>query len=276
MNTNKYIQLIALWAITLMGLTSCDKEGVLVEEVTGYTTVSAKIDFQADKDRTYKMVVDGNEIKEGEKLFLPRTGGKVLFEVFRDNETTPELQEEIELENGGIISLVQLPESKISLAGVGSTEEEDPKTRNSIKARFFYAQQDFGKSIKVDVFVYDASDFEMKWIPLTSFTVQQGKISDYIEFDLAMFYEPGEGIAGDHMPTFSCDITNMDNGEKILNHENFVTIEYQDPMNWMSADENGDRSAYKFATFELQDFGYGTFMFMPVFGIHWEDVKQAQ
>lgn len=65
MNTNKYIQLIALWAITLMGLTSCDTEGLLNEKIAGFTKLNSKVIYPERLFDDYRVEFNGQNVKDG-------------------------------------------------------------------------------------------------------------------------------------------------------------------------------------------------------------------
>ncbi|WP_394700335.1 hypothetical protein [uncultured Bacteroides sp.] len=263
------IKLLAFYFLATFFLGGCDTEGE--NTYAGYMAFQVKIDFQANKDDVYKIVFNGENIDLNKATYLSGSGemsGTLL--AYKNDETMPELETEVTVQNGTVISLVQLPDSPISLAST-STDEEDPETRNRIKMRFFYTQEELGSTAKFVFYMTDGGGDMSQWDEIANINLEKGKFSPYIEFDLAKYYTPESVAAGEyHDPIITCDIYN-ESGELLYTHESLaIWIDWSADL-YESADENGARSGYKFMSSQLDisEEGYGGFNL--VFGIPWGD-----
>lgn len=263
-------KLLVFCFFSIIFLAGCDTEGENTTD-TRYITFRVKIDFQANKDDVYRVVFNDQEINLNGNNFSSGNGeisGTLL--AYKNDETVPELETEITVQNGTIISLVQMPDSPISLALSGA-DEEDPATRNGIKMRFFYALEELGSSAKFVFCMTDGGGDMSQWDEIATINLEKGKFSPYIEFDLAKYYTPQSAAAGEyHDPIITCDIYN-ESGELLYTHESLsIWVDYLFDL-YEPIDENGTRSGYKFMSSQLaiEGGGYGGFNY--VFGIPWEN-----
>lgn len=272
----KIFTYLAAMLLLVGSLTACETEGDSIGMEQGYNTLTVKLQFQANKDVAYYAILDGEPMPTldayGASVILPKSEESVSLKVYAEGSAIPELEETIEMEDGSMtVSLVQLPDSPISIASTGA-EEADPATRNRIKIRFFYAQEDLGNSLKINVFGTDGGGDFSTWDEITSFTMEKGKFTDYIEFDMAKYYTSETAAAGEyHDPMYCFDVTDLDSGEKIMD---YTTFGLRVDLTWdiyELPDENGARSGYKFMSSEMiidREYGYGYFQF--AFGTPWE------
>lgn len=212
----KYRQLIALWALLLLGLTGCDTTLDVNEKITGYKTISAKISWQADPDTKYKITVDG---KDTTFLFIPRSQEAVHLQVFNVDSNRMEIDEQVLVKDGSqSISLIQLPEQPIQM--ISESNESDPKDKHHVKVRLFYnqdvlnrADKNWGKRVKVELFA--SVDREKTFKPTgIVFELESGKLSDYVELDLNLLWPEG----GDRAIIFNSDVTDLETGELLQDH----------------------------------------------------------
>lgn len=260
-------KLLAFCFFTIVFLAGCNTEGE--NTYAGYTTFQVKIDFQANKDDVYRVVFNDQEINLNGNNFSSGNGeisGTLL--AYKNDETVPELETEVTIQNGTIISLVQLPDAPISLASSG-VDEKDPATRNGIKIRFFYTLEELGSSAKFIFYMTDGGGDMSQWDEIATINLEKGKFSPYIEFDLAKYYTPQSAAAGEyHDPTITCDIYN-ESGELLYTHESqAILVDYWFNL-YEPTDENGARSGYKFMSSQLDVYEGGYGGFTCAFGTPW-------
>jgi len=263
----KNVNLLVLYSLVLILLAGCDYENKYAE--VGFIKYEIKIDFQADKNNVYKVLFNNENIDLNTDSYLSRdaeASGTLL--VYKNDETVPELETEVTIQDGTIISLVQLPDSPISLASSG-VDEKDPATRNGIKIRFFYTLEALGSSAKFVFYMTDGGGDMSQWDEIATINLEKGKFSPYIEFDLAKYYTPQSAAAGEyHDPTITCDIYN-ESGELLYTHESqAILVEYWFDL-YEPTDENGARSGYKFMSSQLDVYEGGYGEFTCAFGTPW-------
>lgn len=256
--------ILSLLCCSLVFLPGCDTEAEVLDG--GYIEFGGvKLVFQADAADTYKFTLDGDTIRISERRYLPRTKTTALLRAFKNNETTPVLEEEIAIEHRKMVELVQMPGADIVVAS--AEEEEDPSSGNSTKVRFFYKNIDgLGSSIKIDIYAAFAWGTTFLPDPVASVSVEEGQLSEYVELDLNCVYTEDP----DASPMFFSDIFDLENNVQFTDHE---SIDYNEKgmipvFGFSSTEEPGYKSPYKFETFQLST-EWDMKMFTPVFNTPW-------
>lgn len=188
----------------LLSFAGCDTEGEVVD--TGFITTDVNLVWKADNTASYKLTLDGDTVKS--QMHFSRDKKKAMLRAFKNNETTPELEEEVTLENNKRIELIQLPGSKISF--YKASEETDPSSEHNVKLRLFYSTTEgWGKSVKVDIWAKAGRRGEH--VPTNiSMILKEGKLSDYTELNLNYFLPDNEGS-----PKFYAEITDVETGKQL-------------------------------------------------------------
>ncbi|MBP1614599.1 MAG: hypothetical protein H6Q13_2047 [Bacteroidetes bacterium] len=250
-----YIYVLFFCLISL--LAGCDTEGE--NTYAGYTSFMVKIEWQADADVVYKMTFDNDTIKQNTEIIVPREQTSGILRVFRNDETTPELEQEVTIENGIELSLIQLPGSTISFSS--TEDEEDPSDSARIKVRFFYNDiEGIGSSAKVDIFT--STDLKT-WESVGSTTLEEGKLSSYVELNLNHFFPSSTKTA-----RFCCDITDIETGIMVAQHTSRAgLITFQEGSSSFDS-VTGFKAINKFATCQMAS--PTTYKFNYVFGTAWE------
>ncbi|WP_448788301.1 hypothetical protein [Bacteroides graminisolvens] len=251
----KNVKSLILYFFILI-LSGCDTEGEYTD--AGYVSFRVKIEWQADANIDYKMTFDNDTIKQNTGIIVPREQTSGVLRVYRNDETTPELEKEVTIENG-VISLIQLPGSTISLSP--TVEDEDPSESSRIKVRFFYnGIEGIGNSAKVDIFT--STDFRT-WDSVGSITLEEGKLSSYVELNLNHFFPASTRTA-----YFCCDITDLATGVMLAQHTSRAgLITFQTGSSSFDS-VTGFKAINKFATCQMA--APTTYRFNYVFGTAWE------
>lgn len=257
----KRIYLLLLLFSILASLSSCDTEGNFID--TGYNTFGGvKILWQADNTIKYKLTLDGDSIS---KVYYPSDKTKGILKVFKNDETTPELETEVAI-NGKQVELVQMPESPIMLAA--NNDETNPSNRNSVKVRFFIPSNfnDWANSVQVDIY---ATVDKKNYTPTgKSLTLEKGKLSDYVELNLNMFFPESSNTV-----TFNFDVKDMD-GNILVDHTASKSknnqILFQSGSSKLT--DTGWEPINKFATTQMEKKTAGSnvlYRFLYKFGTSW-------
>jgi len=252
-----YIGLCALLLTILLG--GCDKEGELFDKE--FSIFAVNMLWQADASISYKYTLDNDTIKG--LAYIPRDKTSGILRVFKNDETTAELEQEITLQEGrNDVDLVQLPESPVVI----SPSESDPSTTHHVKVRLFYKGiEGWGSSVKVDI--YATVDRVTYTSTGVSVVLEEGKLSPYFELNLNQFFpENTSEIA------FNSDITDVATGTLLVDHSkgpNYGAIKFADDIVSFDA-TNGWKSPKKCATSQMRKQGSSLFRFLFAFGIPWE------
>lgn len=249
-----YIYVLFFCLISL--LAGCDTEGEYTD--AGYTSFEVKIEWQADADVVYKMTFNNDTIKQKTGIIVPIEQTSGILRVYRNNETSPELEKEVAIENGVVLSLIQLPGSSISFSP--TVDEKDPSESSRIKVRFFYnGIEGIGNSAKVDIFT--STDFRT-WESIGSTTLEEGKLSSYVELNLNHFFPSSTKTA-----RFCCDITDIETGIMVAQHTSRAgLITFQEGSSSFDS-VTGFKAINKFATCQMAP--PTTYRFNYVFGTAW-------
>lgn len=113
-STNKYIQLIVLWAIALTGLTGCDTELDVNEKIAGFTKLNSKVIYPEGSFDDYRVEFNGQNVKDG---FFTREETEGELKVYYPKDAT---KAEVTIpynidEQGTNIELIRLPGKKFEL-----------------------------------------------------------------------------------------------------------------------------------------------------------------
>lgn len=209
MNMKYFLGLSALLLTLLLG--GCEKDGV--ETIKGFSTVTVNMQWRADESITYKYTFDNDTING--MIYIPRDKTSGVLRVFKNNESTAELEQEVTLQEGrNVINLVQFPGSPVIITPV----EADPSTTHHVRVRLFYDNiTGWGKSVRVDIFaiLYDPITWESIYKPTgVSVVLEEGKLSDYFELDLNQFFPANinDGVY------YNSDITDVVTGALLVDH----------------------------------------------------------
>lgn len=256
----KNIHSFILFFCFLFLLVGCDNnEDSYVDK--GYSLFGVNMLWQADASIGYKYTLDSDTVKVGEAFYLPRDKTSGIFRVFKNDETTPELEQEVTLQEGNnVIDLVQLPESSVVI----SPSEDDPSTTHHVKVRLFYKGiAGWGSSVKVDI--YATVDRVTYTSTGVSVVLEEGKLSPYFELDLNQFFPTNTSQV-----VFNSDITDVATGALLVDHSkgtNYGAIQF----GTTSLDAtNGWKSTNKCATSQMKKQGSSLFRFLLTFGTPWE------
>lgn len=253
----KNIHLFILFFCFLFLLIGCDKNGESLDK--GYSLFEVNMLWQADASISYKYTLDNDTVSG--LAYIPRDKTSGILRVFKNDETTPELEQEVTLQGGSnIIDLVQLPESPVMI----SPSESDPSTAHHVKVRLFYKGiEGWGSSVKVDI--YATVDRVTYTSTGVSVILEEGELSSYFELDLNQFFPTSTSPV-----YFNSDITDVVTGTLLVNHSkgtNYGAIQF----GTTSLDAtNGWQSTNKCATSQMKKQGSSLFRFLPVFGIPWK------
>lgn len=254
----KNIHSFILFFCFLFLLVGCDNiEDVYVNK--GYSLFKVKMLWQADASISYKYTLDNDSVGPVSSYIRDKTSG--ILRVFKNNETTPELEQAVTLQEGdNVVDLVQLPESPVVI----SPSESDPSTAHHVKVRLFYKGiAGWGSSVKVDI--YATVDRVTYTSTGVSVVLEEGKLSPYFELDLNQFFptNPSQVV-------FNSDITDVATGTLLVNHSkgtNYGAIQF----GTTSLDAtNGWQSTNKCATSQMKKQGSSLFRFLLVFGTPWK------
>ncbi|WP_071145272.1 hypothetical protein [Bacteroides ihuae] len=249
----KNVKLLILYFFILI-LSGCDTEGEYTD--AGYTSFEVKIEWQADADVVYKMTFNNDTIKQKTGIIVPIEQTSGILRVYRNNETSPELEKEVAIENGVVLSLIQLPGSAISFSP--TEDEKDPSESSRIKVRFFYnGIEGIGNSAKVDIFT--STDLRT-WDSVGSITLEEGKLSSYVELNLNHFFP-----ASTRSAYFCCDITDLATGVMVAQHTRRAGLITFGSSSFDSV--TGFKAINKFATCQMA--APSTYRFDYVFGTAW-------
>ncbi|MBP2644302.1 MAG: hypothetical protein H6Q67_2189 [Firmicutes bacterium] len=253
----KNIHSFILFFCFLFLLVGCDNnEDVYVNK--GYSLFKVKMLWQADASISYKYTLDNDSVGSVSSYIRGKTSG--ILRVFKNNETTPELEQAVTLQEGdNVVDLVQLPESPVVI----SPSEDDPSTAHHVKVRLFYKGiAGWGSSVKVDI--YATVDRVTYTSTGVSVVLEEGKLSPYFELDLNQFFPTNTSQV-----VFNSDITDVATGTLLSNHTkgtNYGAIQF----GTTSFDAtNGWKSTNKCATSQVKKQA-SLFRFLLAFGIPWE------
>nr|WP_320059269.1 hypothetical protein [uncultured Bacteroides sp.] len=257
----KNIHSFILFFCFLFLLVGCDENGESFDK--GYSLFEVNMLWRADESISYKYTLDNDTVKGSTSTYIPRDKRSGILRVFKNNETTAELEQEVTLQEGSnIVDLVQLPESPVVI----SPSESDPSTTHHVKVRLFYKGiEGWGSSVKVDI--YATADYGMTYTSTgVSVVLEEGKLSPYFELNLNQFFpENTSEIA------FNSDITDVATGTLLIDHSNGTNsgaIQFADFLSFDGI--NGWKSfPNKCATSQMTKQGSSLFRFLPVFGIPW-------
>lgn len=257
MKTIKYI--LSIFTLSLF-FSSCETDGEMISEAST-TSFSVKIGWQANSDRVYKATFNDKDIILGDGITVSKDNLSGILKVYNGEEPTPELEETVNFSPRQTIELIQLPDSPIMLASGGS--EDDPSNRNSVKVRLFYKDiPDYGNKILIDLYAtVDNSTFK----PIgETITLEDGKLSEYIELNLNEFYleSPEEVI-------FKFDIKSLE-GEILLSHTASRNNSIQYDQYSAELNDSGWEGYYKSSICQLNKGGRTT-RFLFAFGTPWEE-----
>lgn len=220
---------------------------------------SVVIPYTYDQGNTYQVLYNSQEVAVGKddiggykKNFIPVSELTGTLQVYKNNETSPVLDQEITIDPGQTIHLVQLPGEEIR---IDLSDEEDPANRNSIKVRFLNNNKNMIVDyLRIDVFATAYSNYPnyAQYDSITSIVAKFNEFSPYVELDLARYY----GNSSLTYPNLyiAYKLYNAETEEKLLpaptsspyyGKSTAIWSELADP------DDRGPRSRYKFLTWKF-------------------------
>lgn len=245
-----------------------------------YSYFSVNIPYTSDKDNTYQILYNGQKVAIGKndsglnfkKNFIPASELTGTLQVYKNNETSPVLDQEITIDPGQMINLVQLPNEEIR---IDLSEEEDPANRNSIKVRFLnnnkYMIVDY---LRIDVFVTASSNNKnyAQYDSITSIVAKYNEFSPYVELDLARFYN--NSTITDPRLYIAYKLYNEETGERLLpaptsspyyGNNSYIYETLLEP------NDRGPLSLYKFLTWKFNKYSASSknYGLLFVYGTEW-------
>ncbi|MGV8094860.1 MAG: hypothetical protein AB2L24_23660 [Mangrovibacterium sp.] len=192
----------------------------------------------------YKAVFNDQEILDGEN-YIKKVNATGDLEFYGENEAVPVYTiEDMTIEAEQNIIILQSSETEfVSLEG-GTDDEEAPVTENLSKVNFFYSPAGAlnVNSIRMEIYSYDYWLMAGNIFPVTTIVLEKGKLSPYIELDIAQYQESYGTIA-----YFVYGLYNAETGELIedvWNGNNSFTLN-------ASGEQNDFKTKYKFVTYQV-------------------------
>lgn len=207
----------------------------------------------------YKAVFNDQEILDGEN-YIRKENTTGNLEFYKEDETAPVYSiEDITVEAGQSLIILQSSETEfVSLEG-GNGEEEAPATENLSKVNFFYTPSGALNidAVKMEMYSLDHDVNEVNLV--ATVTIEKGKLSPYIELDLAQYQE-----TYGTQSIFAYSLYNAETNELIEDVWNGNTT-----FNLDAQPEDQFKTKYKFVTFQVTNAGWG---YPPQFimGEEWE------
>lgn len=139
---------------------------------------------------SYSMTFNGQVLTNSELNYIPKDKSVGTLEIFEaDSEAPIYVSNEVIIENGTTINLLQLDTDFIELP---ADEEPEPIIPNTAKVRFLYIGDNTLTMDEIILNLYFA-DMNYDWsseLPITyPLLLKKGEISEYVEFDLTdVFY----------------------------------------------------------------------------------------
>lgn len=195
----------------------------------------------------YKMIFNKQQIVAGLN-FIQKEKFTGSMEFYKEGESTPVYSiENVVIEQGSEYIIMQSGESEFFSLSDDSGDEQDPTSRNLTKARFFYAPVGGLNvdAIEVEFISYDASVSVIDVIT-PSVIVEKGKLSSYIELDIAKYKDTYNSPSGFGYSIYAYDVTTQTRGvliEDVMNGNNMFNIDAQ-------ADD-AYKTKYKFTTYQI-------------------------
>lgn len=217
-------------------------EKLKVYNAESYITFSASLAIWEG----YRLVLNGQDIVEGTNYIKEKKAKSTLF-LYKKGENDPVYSMDVDLKNGDKLIILQISEEEFGLLSDKGEEEDPPQTENLSKIRFFYSPIDELNvpAIEVELFSYDHGINVIENIT-PSLIVEKGKLSSYIELDIAKYKDMYGTPAGFAYSIYAYDTETKTRGKLIedgMNGGNMFTLETQ-------ADDKY-KTKYKFSTYQI-------------------------
>lgn len=226
-------------------------QSLTIYDPNAFSWFTINIPYMYDTGNTYRVFYNDQEVTVDEFTYIPVSELTGTLQVFKNDENDPVLDEEITIDPGQTINLVQLPDEEIR---VDLSDEEDPANRNSIKVRFLNNKQYmFVDYLRIDVFAtsysnqYNYSQYDS----IASVVAKFNEFSPYVELDLAKYYEDPSVTAPDGDLFVAWKLYNAETGEQLLpvpTSSPYYGKFYGIWRELVEPDDRGPRSKYKFIT----------------------------
>lgn len=219
-------------------------EKLKVYNAESYITFSASLAIW----ERYRVVLNGQDIVEGTNYnYIKEKKAKSTLFLYKKGENDPVYSMDVDLKNGDKLTILQLSEDRFDLLSDEGEEKDPPQTENLSKIRFFYSPIDKLNvpAIEVELFSYDHGINVIENIT-PSLIVEKGKLSSYIELDIAKYKDTYDTPAEFAYSIYAYDTETKTRGELIedvMNGGNMFTLETQ-------ADDKY-KMKYKFSTYQI-------------------------
>lgn len=193
----------------------------------------------------YKAVINDQEILDGEN-YIRKDNATGNLEFYGEEETTPVYTiEDVTIEAGQNVVILQASETEFIRLEGGTGEEEPPATDTLSKVNFFYTPTGpFNNvdSIRIVLYTMDWYLASGNIFPVDTIVVEKGKLSPYVELDIAQFRESYGTTAN-----FLYSVYNAETEEQIIDVWTGATM--------FSINNDGSeinfKCQYKFATYQV-------------------------
>lgn len=220
-------------------------EKLKVYNAESYITFSASLAIWEG----YRVVLNGQNIVEGTNYnYIKEKKAKSTLFLYKKGGNDPVYSMDVDLKNGDKLTILQISEDKFDLLSDEGEEEDPPQTENLSKIRFFYSPIDKLNvpAIEVELISYDEGTISSIDIITPSLIVEKGKLSSYIELDIAKYKDTHGVPANFAYSIYAYDTETKTRGELIedvMNGDNMFMLETQ-------ADDKY-KTKYKFSTYQI-------------------------
>ncbi len=233
----EYSQELILTENTTLQFIKLPGQAIDIYTTDSYTQVSVTITLFPG----YKTIFNGQELVNGFNYIRNnKLSGNLEF--YGEDETAPvyTIEDMILKADQNIVILQSSSTEFISLEG-GASDEEPPASERLSKVNFYYAPTEALNvdSIRLEMYSYDQDINEIN--PIGTIVIEKGKLSPYLELDIAQYQETYGTPAG-----FAYSLYNAETGdliEDIWNGATMFSIEAQSDDQY--------KSKYKFATYQI-------------------------
>jgi hypothetical protein len=190
----------------------------------------------------YTAMYNGQHIVDGDN-YIKKENASGNLEFYGEGETTPVYAiENMTLEAGQNIIILQSSETEFVVLEGGESGEEAPATENLCKLNFFFTPSgalDIDR-LRVEIYSYDIWFMSGDLYHVGDVVIEKGKLSSYIELDLAQYQESFNLPA-----VFACGLYDDETNEEIYNVWNTGCV-FE-----IAAQSDQFKTKYKFATYRI-------------------------